>query len=230
MDTCSTAGSVTIMEDGELLAQQVLNIKRTHSETLLPAVAHLLEQAKLTMNDIDLFAASKGPGSFTGVRIGLSVIKGFAFQRDIPCMGISTLEALAYQALDLDGIIVPVLDARRDQFYTATFEVKNKEVTRLTEDRAISVDTIKEELQTYQKPIFLVGDGAHLCYTKTRENPFVKVPSPLFTVNSSWGVAQAAHATYSEETALSPENLTPEYLRLSQAQVQLLEKQKKEQI
>lgn len=228
LDTCSTAGSVTLLENKTLLAQQTLNIKRTHSETLLPTISHLFEQTKRTIDDIDLLAVSKGPGSFTGVRIGLSVVKGLAFQKEIPCMGISTLEALAYQSIDLEGIVVPLLDARKSQFYTATFRVKDKQVTRLTDDKATQVETITEELEAYKEPIFLVGDGASLCYTKVKENEFTHLPSSLFTVNSSWGVAQAALATYKSEKAVAADQLTPEYLRLSQAQVQLLERQEKE--
>lgn len=230
IDSCSKAGSVTICENGTVLAHGLLNTKLNHSQTLLPLVEHLLKQTQFRLEEIDLFALSKGPGSFTGVRIGMSVIKGFAFGSQKPCLAISTLESLAFLAIDFPGTIVPVLDARKDQFYTAAFDNQDGNMTRVKDDCVIDIAQIESFIQGLKKPVYLVGDGASLCYTKIENKAEVYLPSQLYQINSSWGVATAAINLFEQNPKLAvPANdLTPEYLRLSQAQVQLQEKQKKE--
>lgn len=228
LDTCSKACSVTICDSDELLAYGLLNTKLNHSKTLLPLIEHLLKQTELTLGDIELFALSKGPGSFTGVRIGMSVIKGFAFEKNIPCVPVSTLEGLAYFAADFNGVIAPVLDARKNQFYTAAFLAEDQKFTRLSEDDVIDCESMNSFLTQFNKPVFLVGDGAKLCYTNLSEKNNVFLLSDLYQVNSSFGVAKAAIKHFHEGNWVDAADMTPEYLRLSQAQVQLLEKQKKE--
>ena len=144
IDTCTKSGSVTLCEDDFILSSNYINVKITHSETLLPLVEQVLANTKTKIEDIDLFSVSKGPGSFTGVRIGVSVVKGLAFESKKNCLGISSLLGVAYQCQDIDGIICPVLDARKNQFYTAMFSSENKKISRLTEDNALNIDEITE--------------------------------------------------------------------------------------
>lgn len=218
LDTCSKAGSVSLLQDGNLLCHQVINSGRTHSETLLPSITHLLAQANWTLDDIGLFCASQGPGSFTGVRIGLSVMKGLLFGKTTPFIAVSSLEALAYQAIDFDGIIIPLLDARKQQFYTAAFSISNQKVTRLCEDVLIDYDKIEDYLFSFQKKVILVGDGATFCYNNLSEKERVHLPSQNYLIHSSIGVALAAYEEYQQGIRHCIEACTPIYLRLSQAQ------------
>ena len=142
LDSTALVASVALCEDGKLLGELTLNNGNTHSQTLLPMVEFLLKQFDMTPGDVDLFAATVGPGSFTGVRIGAATLKGLAFGRNRPCVAVSALEALAYNMRDTDGIVCALMDARRGQFYTATFEVKDGTVERITPDEAKSGEDI----------------------------------------------------------------------------------------
>ena len=163
LDTSATVASVAIAEGSTPLAQYTLNAKNTHSETLLPMVESALKALSLTASDIDLFALSAGPGSFTGVRIGAATIKGLSFGSGKPCVEVSTLEALAQNLVFKAGIICPVMNARRSQVYTAIFESDGKSLTRLMPDSAISIKELDEILSQYARPISLVGDGYDIC-------------------------------------------------------------------
>ena len=134
----------------------------THSRTLLPMAEDMLKNAELTLDDVDLFAVAHGPGSFTGMRIGVSTVKGLAWASDKPCVGVSTLEAMAWHGLAAGGLICPVMDARRSQVYNALFEIRDGRPERLTSDRPISLEELTAELRSYDWPVFLVGDGAEL--------------------------------------------------------------------
>ena len=155
IDTTSPYCAVALVKDGIKLAGDVLEGGYTHSETLLPLIASCFEKTGLKVSDVDLFAFSSCPGSFTGVRIGASTVKGLAFSSSVPCVGVSTLEALAYNLKDGEGYVVPVMDARRNQFYNAVFYVSGGKVKRITEDRLISAEELSRELDTYQGDIFL---------------------------------------------------------------------------
>ena len=211
---------MALLEDGRLLGEYYQNSGQTHSRTLMQMAEDLLRNCDLTPQDIDAAAVAAGPGSFTGVRIGVAAAKGFAWGREIPCYGVSTLEAMARTAAHLDGILCCTMDARRSQVYNALFRAENGSLTRLTEDRAISLQELEADLIKYENlSIILVGDGAVLCYNtlgKKIENLRL-LPESLRMQRAS-GVALSAAAT--AEAGVSPDAaaLVPNYLRLSQAE------------
>ena len=222
IESSAKAASVAVTEDGALVSQYWQASGLTHSRTLLSMAEALLENLELKISDIDAIAIAKGPGSFTGVRIGVAAAKGLAWGASLPVCGVSTLEAMAYHLEDREGaIICPVMDARCNQVYNAKFIVIDGQITRLCEDRAITIQELIDEAKHDQKPYFLVGDGAVMCY-----NIFLKaglaafVPVKPLVLQSAWGVARAA-----EGKRFTPaDDLAPNYLRLSQAERVRLEK------
>jgi tRNA threonylcarbamoyladenosine biosynthesis protein TsaB len=175
----------------------------------------MLKNAELTLGDVDLIAVAHGPGSFTGVRIGVSMVKGLAWAADKPCVGVSTLEAMAWHGLAAGGLICPVMDARRSQVYNALFRIGDGRPVRLTEDRPIALTELAEELRAYSESVFLVGDGAELSFRVLSELglPCVLAPENL-RMQSAWGVAMAAL----DKEPGNADSLLPVYLRLSQAE------------
>lgn len=228
-ETSAKAASVALLEGDALLGELYLNCGLTHSRTLLESAQRLLEITELTAKDIDAVACAAGPGSFTGVRIGVAAAKGFAWGREIPCYGVSTLEAMARSAACLGGVICCCMDARRAQVYNAVFERCGETLVRLREDRAISLDDLCEDLQNIEKPIFLVGDGAELCYTTLLERlpRLTLLPEHLRQQRAS-GAALAAWEKIGRGERGDAGSLTPNYLRLSQAERARLEKTKTE--
>ncbi len=216
-DSSAKSASVAVMENGALLAQSFQNSGLTHSRTLLPMAEDLLKNLDLVFNDIDLFAVSRGPGSFTGVRIGVSVVKGLCWALEKPVVGVSTLEAMAYNGVCAPegSIICCAMDARRGQFYNALFEMKDGIPYRLTEDRAVSPEFLAEEIKNYKKDAFVVGDGAALCYNALNnfEIDLILAPDPV-RFQCAWGVCKAAE----HKPRQSIHELLPLYLRLSQAE------------
>ena len=157
--TAKTA-SVAIMEDERILAAYTIDNGLTQSELLLPMAESMLAHLRLTFSDVGLLAAAVGPGSFTGVRIGVSIIKGLAFGKNIPCASVSAIEELCENMRGIEGIIVPVMDARRSQVYNAIFSSDGREIKRLTDDRAISLEELSSNLSKFDgESIYLVGDG-----------------------------------------------------------------------
>lgn len=227
-DSSAIVASVALCEDETVLGELTLNNGNTHSETLLPSAELLLSRLSLTVDDVDLFAVSRGPGSFTGVRIGVATVKGLAFGTDKPCIGVSTLEALAFNLLVCDGLICPVMNARRGQVYTALFRAENGTLTRLMPDSAISIEELDALLTSYDEPVRLVGDG----YDVTRErltHRIIPVPHRLRN-QSAYSVAQAAKNIYvtSQGEEFTDLALTPGYLRLSQAERERAERMQRD--
>ena len=217
LDSSAQVATVALCEDERLLGEYTINNGNTHSETLLPMVESILKFFDLTAREIDLFAASEGPGSFTGVRIGAATVKGLAFNSQKPCIGVSTLEALAYNLQGFDGILCPVMNARRKQVYTAIFEQKGSITARLLPDSAISIAELDELLAQYDAPIYLVGDG----YEITAEN--LKKTTPLPTPErlrhqSAYSVAQVAYQKYLGGDRTTDAQMAPSYLRPCQAE------------
>jgi len=174
-------------------------------------------------------AVAEGPGSFTGVRIGVAAAKGFAWGKQIPCYGISTLEAMAESLGAYSGIVCPVMDARRSQVYSALFRAKSGKLERLTDDRAIALKDLSEELKNYEEPVFLVGDGSNLCYnTLVNQIPNLVLPPEHRLHQRAVGVAILAGRMADAGLAPSGNELNPNYLRLSQAERERLEKLKME--
>lgn len=227
--TAKTAAAGIIRSDGEKLMPCVtsqVNSTLTHSESLLPMIDFCLKNAHISLDDISCIAVSAGPGSFTGVRIGISAVKGLAFGRDIECIGVSTLHALALNADDekRGSIICPVMDARRNQFYNALFSCStNGSVKRLCSDRAISFDELCAELETKygKKNIIIVGDGAELFISLlNKENKNIKATLARSDkiYQNAYSVAKAALSEKKDGCDYSAEKLLPVYLRLSQAE------------
>ena len=191
LDTSAIVASVAITSDRTPLAQYTLNAKNTHSETLLPMVESALNALSLNASDIDLFALSAGPGSFTGVRIGAATVKGLAFASGKPCVEVSTLEALAQNLVFKSGLICPVMNARRSQVYTALFRSNGKELERIMPDSALSIDELDEILSLYNEPISLVGDGYDICEQGFNKTAILFVPEAL-RLQSALSVAAIA--------------------------------------
>lgn len=214
-ESSARAASVALCRDGALLSQYSQCTALTHSRTLLPMAEDLLKNAELRISDIDLFAVAHGPGSFTGIRIGVSTVKGLAWALDKPCVGVSTLEAMAWHGLAAGGVVCPVMDARRSQVYNALFRIEDGKPRRLTPDRPIALAELAEELRILSEPVFLVGDGAALtaAFLKGQGLPFRTAPENLLW-QSAWGVAMAA----ADKAPGTADELLPVYLRLSQAE------------
>ncbi|MEG2104458.1 MAG: tRNA (adenosine(37)-N6)-threonylcarbamoyltransferase complex dimerization subunit type 1 TsaB [Oscillospiraceae bacterium] len=216
-ESSAKAASIAICDEAGLVAQYFQNSGLTHSRTLLPMAENMLKNLDLSLADIDLIAVAQGPGSFTGVRIGVSTVKGLAWASEKPVCGVSTLAAMAYNGLTAPegSIICCVMDARRNQFYNALFEIQDGIPVRLCEDRAIGVPELEAEAKKLKKPLFLVGDGALLCYNtlEKSETPLILAPEPL-RQQSAWGVCMAAQ----REAPQTVHELLPVYLRLSQAE------------
>lgn len=218
VDSSAKACSAAIVEDNKVLGSFFINTALTHSQTLVPMIDAVLKNTSTDIDTIDTFAVSAGPGSFTGVRIGVAAIKGIAMPLEKPCASVSTLEAMPYNLLSENCIAACVMDARCNQVYNAIFEVNNGKVVRLCDDRALSTDELLNELKEFDKKIFLVGDGAELCYNfykEVLENIYL-APENIRYQNAV-GVAFAA---FNKKTVSSDE-LMPTYLRLPQAQREL---------
>lgn len=216
-DSSARSASAALCDEGVLIAQAFMNSGLTHSRTLLPMAEDMLKNLDMSVNDIDLIAVSHGPGSFTGVRIGVAAVKGLAWAAEKPVCGVSTLEAMAYNGVCApeNSLICCCMDARRSQFYNACFEMRGGKPFRLCEDRAISISELAEEIINLKKSVFLVGDGAVLCYNALDnfEVRTILAPEPLRFQNA-WGVCMAAR--YSKHQTVN--ELLPVYLRLSQAE------------
>ena len=218
-ETSAKAASVALTDGGKLLAESYQNTGMTHSQTLMVMAQELLKTCGLSPKDVDAVAVASGPGSFTGVRIGVAAAKGFAWGGELPCYGVSTLEAMARNLGIWQGYVVPAMDARRSQVYTAIFHAQKGVLTRLEEDMAISLEELREKIKNFEESIFLVGDGALLCYnTLLEEVPALVLPPEHRMHQRAAGVALAAQAMADAGDPGKAAELTPNYLRLSQAE------------
>lgn len=228
-DSSAVSASVALVEDGKLLAESYLNVGLTHSATLMPMTQQLLQASNCKLEDVDALAVSAGPGSFTGLRIAVSCVKGIAAALNKKCVAVSTLEAMAYNLPPIgEFTICAVMDARCKQFYNALFKVQNGEITRLCDDRAIMVDKLGEELKNISGDIVLVGDGSPLAFSMLADNNNVKLPPDNLRFQKASSVAAAAIKKYNNNETVSAAALMPSYLRLSQAERELIAKNKGE--
>lgn len=226
LDCASVSASVALLEDETVLGETFTNVKLTHSQTLLPMVEELFQNTHTTMQEVDAFAVTVGPGSFTGVRIGVAAVKGMADAVKKPCYAISALEAATYPFADFEGIVCPLMDARRDQVYTALF----KDGKRLLEDSAMSTAELLEILEKYSnEKVLFVGDGAQKgfdAFYKENEQRFVLCKPQFRYVRASSVGFLAEEQKQNGVKALSSQELLPLYLRLPQAQRELNNKKK----
>ena len=213
MDSSAVTASVALTDGDEIIKSEFANSGLTHSETLLPMIARVMDGHKYS--ELEGIAITAGPGSFTGVRIGVATVKGLAFNDDIPCYSVSTLEAIAYNFVDENAVVCAVMDARRMQFYNALFRVQNGKVERLCDDRAISIEDLRSNLKQYDN-VIIAGDGANLCFRNIElENCTLADDDRIY--QNAVGVAKAAK----NKNAISPKALMPVYLRQSQAEREL---------
>lgn len=226
-DGTAKAATVALTDGDRTLGYYTVDNGLTQSELLLPMAENLLSSLKLTFSDVDIFATSVGPGSFTGVRIGVSLVKGLAFGKNIPCVGVSTLEALAENLKPLKGILVPCMDARRGQVYSATFRSDGKNIERLTEDRAIALSALAEELREYRDEcIYLSGDGYEVARRALLSDSIPLSATPeLLILENAVSVAKVAKRSYERGEAVSDSELSPVYLRMPQAERERLERE-----
>ncbi len=225
IECSATPCSAAVIEDGKILSSGFVNIKLTHSQTLMPMVDMVLKSALLKLDDIDGFALSAGPGSFTGIRIGISAIKGMAAAEKMPCVGVSTLRAMAENYSDTNCIVCAVMDARCNQVYNALFRIKDGIVTRLSDDRALLCTELKTEIEEKYinkgEKIIVVGDGAEFFYPFVEAFDDVKISDSQRRFQNAVGVGLAATDDFKNQKAINPEELLPVYLRLPQAEREL---------
>lgn len=213
VDSSAVTASVALTDGEKVMKSEFINAGLTHSETLLPMIKSVMEGH--SFDELEAIAVTAGPGSFTGVRIGVATVKGLAFNRDIPCISVSVLEAIAHNFCDEDCIVCAVMDARRMQFYNALFEVKNGEIHRLCADRAISIDDLRKEISGYDR-VIAAGDGAVLfCENIGLDNVILADEEKRW--QNGVGVSKAAL----NKEKISAAALMPVYLRLSQAEREL---------
>ena len=223
LESSAVSASAAILSEDKILAEEFLHTGLTHSETLAPMMARVIERSGLRLFDMDLVAVTHGPGSFTGVRIGVSLAKGVAQPMEIPCLGISTLEAAAFGQNRRGELILACMDARRDQLYAAFFEGGNDAPQRLSEDAAISAEEAAQRLKEYQRPAVVTGDGAPVFLAYLKKNNIelpVRLPAGEDFYQRASFVAKAAayEILFTDRTPVSPKFLSPVYLRMSQAE------------
>ena len=229
-DSTAKIATAAVLENEKTLSAFSINNGTTQSELLLPMAEDMLRSLKLDFCDIELFACSTGPGSFTGVRIGAALVKGLAFGKNIPCIGVSTLEGLAENLAGLEGLIVPVMDARRGQYYTALFSYDG-ELKRLSDDEALSAGALANKIEANSdgKRVYLVGDG--YCYAKADLEKLgiatENTPDALIPENAA-SVGRIAYRKYLSGYTATDTELKPVYLRLPQAERERLERLSKE--
>lgn len=226
IDTCCMAATAALVDERIMVAQTVINQNKTHSQIMMPQIENMFRAAEVDPKTVDAFAAAVGPGSFTGVRIGVATAKGLAQASGKPCVAVSTLEALAYGSKFFDGIIAPVLDARRDQVYNALF-CGGAELQRLCDDRALALDELLEELKETNKKVLFMGDATLVFEEKIREalgeNAYF---APKVTnLNLAGSVAEIGLEKLKKNEIVSYGELIPQYVRLSQAEREKLERE-----
>ena len=224
LDTSATIASAALCDGERLLAEYTLNNGNTHSETLLPMVEALLTHFGITADDIDIFASSTGPGSFTGVRIGVATLKGLAFGKNKPCVSVSTLEAIAENLCVRKGLICPVMNARRSQVYTALFKSDGEKLERLIPDSALAISELDTLLAKYGEPVAFCGDGYSITVSALEKTEVCPVPERL-RHQSAYSVAQVALRNYLAENYTDDAKLTVTYLRPSQAERERMERE-----
>lgn len=229
IESSATAASAAVVEGQKLLGQYYCNTAMTHSQTLLPMAESLLKSLGKPWVGLDLLAVSAGPGSFTGVRIGVSCVKGIAFAHNTPCCGVSTLEAIAYGSLACEGSIVcAVMDARCGQVYNAMFRVENGALHRLTEDRALAIAALEEECKGYGLSLILAGDGAALCHQTFSSWGARLMPEPQ-RYQQAASVAFLGQQQAEKGLSVPAAALVPVYLRPPQAERELKRKKEREE-
>ena len=226
IETSAKSVSAAVVEGGVPLASAYQNRGLTHSRTLMPLLDGMLSAAGLKAEDMDLLAVANGPGSFTGLRIGVSALKGLAWALEKPCCGVSTLAAMARNLAHMEGLIVCAMDARRSQVYNALFLAESGTLQRLCPDRAVSLAAVAEDLRREHRAKIVVGDGAVLCYNALKDaGVSCALAQEALRMQDAVGVCQCAEAAARTGLFTAAQDLQPVYLRLSQAERERLAKE-----
>ncbi len=218
VESSAVSASAAICDNGRIISENYINAGLNHSQTLMPMIKNCMDTAGVTLSDIDLVAVAHGPGSFTGIRIGIAAVKGIAFGGK-ECCGVSTLEAMAYNLKGTDCVALCAMDARCSQVYMAMFDCGD-DVVRLCEDKAVMIAEIPEMIKNLKKDIIILGDGDELCYNYLKtvcDN--IRLAPMLSRYQRASGVAFAAECGAGERVAA--DKLTPVYLRVPQAEREL---------
>ena len=227
VDTSANVATAAVISDGKLIAESILNHKKTHSEKIMPMIDSVLKDAEIGINDIDLFAVANGPGSFTGLRIGVSTVKALAHAADKPIVGISTLEAMAYNLFDVDGLISPIMDARRSQVYNAVYRFEKGRLCEVTEPRALAIEECLDGFAGEEKVYFL-GDGVpvHEEIIKNTMGERAVIAPVTALLQRASSLAVLAELKFIEGKSDTYQSLMPFYLRKSQAEREYEERNK----
>ena len=236
IDSSSKTISVSILDDYNIIGEIFLDTGLTHSQTLTTMIKNILDFTDNKFDDIDLYAITTGPGSFTGIRIGISVLKGMLLFENKKCIAVSTLLATAYN-INFDCYIFCCIEARRNNLYNAIFKYENKnensdKIIRLTDDKAINLDILINILKDYDdKKVVFVGDGAQICYEYILNKSDIKnieLANKNFMYTKASNVGIAALDIYKKNNLdtriTTADKLLPNYIRLSQAEENLLKK------
>lgn len=228
LECSATPASVAIIDNGKIIGSSYTNVKLTHSQTLMPMIKSLLDATLLDANGIDGIAISNGPGSFTGIRIGISTAKGFGFSKDLPCVGVSTLRAMAENFKGANCIVCAVMDARCNQVYNAIFDIDGVNIHRLCDDRAILCDELAEKMtkliKENNKQIIICGDGTDLFYKYVSETDGIQPAPQMYRFQNAAAVGLASLEDFENNNTITTDCLLPVYLRLPQAERELKSK------
>ena len=216
VDTSSAVASCAIVDGEKLVCEEILNNGLTHSQTIMPMIESVMKRSGLETKDIDLFAAVTGPGSFTGLRIGVSAVKALAHAADKPCVAVSTLEAMAYNLPFCEKLIVPIMDARRGEVYNGIYRFGGGELSVIREDRALSIEELCEDVNTLDCDAVFLGDGLPVFREKIKEMLGDKAYFAPANLNAQMAASAALVAQKKEQINYS--KLAPVYLRKSQAE------------
>lgn len=227
LDSSGLVASVAVVEDDNLLAEYTVNYKKTHSQTLLPMLDEIAKMIELDLETIDAIAVSAGPGSFTGLRIGSATAKGLGLALKKPLIAVPTVDALACNLYDTNGIICPMMDARRKQVYTGVYRFKDHQLETISEQKAISVEELIEELNAQKEPVTFLGDGVSVYQEILKEKmkvPYTFAPAHM-NKQRAGAVAVLAQQYYKEGNIQTAAQHQPEYLRVSQAERERAERE-----
>jgi len=220
IESASVTASCAVAEDENILGEYTLRHKKTHSEKLMPLIEDLMRELKLKIDDIDYIAVSKGPGSYTGLRIGAAIAKSLSFAADIEIVGVPSMKSLAANLYVEDKLIVPVMDARGERVYTGIYRWENNECKEVKDQFPCNIDELMEILKDYQEPIIFNGDGS-INYRDRIEKTLIKkayfAPEVFNYLKASTLACVAFNMAVRGET-VPAETFKPQYLRLSQAE------------
>jgi len=228
IDTASTSASVALLDDGQLLGEVVVNSTKTHSQKLMPIIDQLLKNSDVTVKDLDLIGIANGPGSFTGVRIGVSTAKGLAHPFNIPLVEVSSLEALGYNMVNADGLVCPIFDARRDLVYTRVMKWENGLLETIIDDENCLVSTLVDQLKKFNQPVTFLGDGVlkFKDYLREQLGDLAQMAPQNIRMSKGSSTAQAAYNA-PELTYKKYDEIKANYLRKTEAERTYEEKQLK---